>query len=186
MKTQYGHYLLAGSFLLCSLSVFAGPDDFKPGPVLSEYGNIAKVETQLSIPKDTVFKVDFDMSEAAVPGKLNRGLVKLARFINMHVSEGVPLSNLQLMMVVHGKAVNDFTLNEFYQTQQSQPQPHLNANIELISQLSQLGVRFYLCGQTTVYYDVPTEQLLPGVKVALSAMTAHAIAAQQGYSLNPF
>jgi hypothetical protein len=33
---------------------------------------------------------------------------------------------------------------------------------------------------------VAAEQLIPGVKMALSAMTAHAQLQQQGYTLNPF
>jgi hypothetical protein len=33
---------------------------------------------------------------------------------------------------------------------------------------------------------VKTEDLLPGVEMALSAMTAHALLQQQGYTFNPF
>ncbi|MFT5788977.1 MAG: intracellular sulfur oxidation DsrE/DsrF family protein [Shewanella sp.] len=182
MKMQQCVYFLAGGFLLCSFNLVAGSDAFKPGPVLAEYGKIAKVESGLIIPNDMQMKVVFDMSKAAEPGKVNRSLDTLARFINMHVSEGVPLKNIELMMVVHGGAVADFTDDKFYQTQQPKP----NANAELISQLSKLGVRFYICGQSAAYYDISSAQLLPGVDMALSAMTAHAIAAKQGFSLNPF
>ncbi|WP_257982830.1 DsrE family protein [Shewanella sp. GutDb-MelDb] len=182
MKIQQSVYFLSGFFLLCSFNLMAGSDAFKPGPVLTQYGKIAKVESRLMIPKDMQMKVVFDMSTAAEPGKVNRSLDTLARFINMHVSEGVPLKNIELMMVVHGSAVADFTDNKFYQSHQSKP----NGNTELISKLAKLGVHFYVCGQSAAYYDVSSAQLLPGVDMALSAMTAHAIAAQQGYSLNPF
>lgn len=186
MKIQQSVYFISGIFLLCSFNLMAGSDAFKPGPVLTQYGNIAKVESSLVIPKDMQMKVVFDMSKAAELGKVNRSLDTLARFINMHVSEGVPLKNIALMMVVHGSAVADFTYDKFYQSHQSDSRLKPNGNVELISQLSKLGVRFYICGQSAAYYDVSPAQLLPGVDMALSAMTAHAIAASQGYSQNPF
>ncbi|MCL1059914.1 DsrE family protein [Shewanella gelidimarina] len=182
MKIQQSVYFLTGFILLCSFNLMAGSDAFKAGPVLTQYGKIAKVESRLMIPKNILMKVVFDMSKAAEPGKVNRSLDTLARFINMHVSEGVPLKNIELMMVVHGGAVADFTDDKFYQSDQLKP----NGNTELISKLSKLGVHFYICGQSAAYYDVSPAQLLPGVDMALSAMTAHAIAANQGYSLNPF
>ena len=49
-----------------------------------------------------------------------------------------------------------------------------------------LGVYIYVCGQSAAYYDVATEDLLPGVDMALSAMTAHTMLQQQGYAINPF
>jgi len=47
-------------------------------------------------------------------------------------------------------------------------------------------VKVYLCGQSAAYYDVKNTDLYKGVDMALSAMTAHALLQQQGYSLNPF
>ncbi|HBH44411.1 MAG TPA: hypothetical protein DDY28_08390, partial [Hyphomonas atlantica] len=43
-----------------------------------------------------------------------------------------------------------------------------------------------LCGQTAAYRDVTKADLLPGVEMSLSAMTAHAQLQQDGYTLNPF
>ena len=43
-----------------------------------------------------------------------------------------------------------------------------------------------LCGQTAVARDISADDLLPGVTMALSAMTAHAQLQQAGYTLNPF
>ena len=44
----------------------------------------------------------------------------------------------------------------------------------------------FVCGQSAAYYGVATDDLLPGVEMALSAMTAHALLQQQDYSINPF
>lgn len=62
----------------------------------------------------------------------------------------------------------------------------VNANRALVKALVDHGVKFYICGQSAAYFDLTNASLLPGVDMALSAMTAHAILAQQGYSENPF
>jgi len=61
-----------------------------------------------------------------------------------------------------------------------------NANADLIKTLIAYGVEIYVCGQSAAYYSVDNEDLLPDVKMALSAMTAHALLQQKGYTLNPF
>jgi len=56
----------------------------------------------------------------------------------------------------------------------------------LIKALTGKGVRIIVCGQSATYYDIENEDLLPNVEMALSAMTAHALLQQDGYTLNPF
>ena len=62
----------------------------------------------------------------------------------------------------------------------------MHGNAELVKVLVDHGVRIYVCGQTAAYYDVAQKDLLPGVELALSAMTMHAVPQQQGFTLNPF
>ena len=52
--------------------------------------------------------------------------------------------------------------------------------------LQENNVKFYLCGQSAAAQGIGKGDLLPGVKMALSAMTMHALLDQQGFSLNPF
>jgi intracellular sulfur oxidation DsrE/DsrF family protein len=61
-----------------------------------------------------------------------------------------------------------------------------NPNGALIDALRAKGVRVIVCGQSAAAYDVQKADLYPGVEMALSAMTAHALLQQQGYTLNPF
>jgi len=61
-----------------------------------------------------------------------------------------------------------------------------NANATIIKALLKKNVRIILCGQTASYYEIDNEDLLPGVEMALSAMTAHALLQQEGYTLNGF
>ena len=164
--------------LLCLVfSVHAQSDRFKPGTSLPEFGLIAEVPDAEPLPKDSHFKVVFDVVKPASQGGLNRSIESAARFINMHVAAGVPEENIQLAMVIHGKAVLDV----------SQPNSHQagdKTHQDLVKALQSKGVEFYVCGQSAAYYGVT--DLLPGVKMSLSAMTAHALLQQQGYTLNPF
>lgn len=163
--------------------VQAGPSEFHAGELIPKYGKVARVNTTQVIPDEMQFKVAFDMSEQSTPGSLNRHLVKLARFLNMHANTGVSVSRMNLALVVHGKAVQDVTKQSFY----TQNQPGTtSANIDLVRTLIKHGVQIYVCGQTAAYYDVEASDLVEGVEMALSAMTAHAILAADGFSLNPF
>lgn len=164
--------------ILLGHSAFAAPKDFHPGPVIKEFGKIATVKSAPALPRETVFKVAFDVSEAAKPGKLNRHLESAARFINIQAAAGIPLKHIQVAIVVHGPAGKDLVTDERYGGD--------NANAELIAALIKAGAEIELCGQTAAYFDIKAEDLLPGVKMSLSAMTAHALLQDKGYTLNPF
>lgn len=169
--------------LLTSASAQAGPDAFTTGPLIEDFGPNAEINTTVDLPEGVIFRHSFDFAEAAEPGELNRHLVSLARFLNMHVRAGVAPENIQLATIVHGNAVFDVTRDEIYADEFDGAG---NANAPLIRELQAHGVQIYVCGQSAAYYDVDTDQLLPGVEMALSAMTMHALLQQDGYTLNPF
>ena len=157
-------------------------ENFKAGPVFKDFGKVAPVEQSEPVAKDTVFKVTFDVTKAADPDKINRTIDSAARFINMHVAAGIPLENIHIAVVVHGGATLDMTNQVFFAAHKDGAK---NASAAAIAQLQEHGVRFYLCGQSAAANGITNADLLPGVKMALSAMTAHALLQQQGYTLNP-
>ncbi len=151
----------------------AGPQDFKTGPVIEAFGPVASVPGA-NVDGEAVFKVAFDVAEAAEPGAINRRLESAARFLNMHAAAGVPVENIEIAIIVHGPAALDLVASD------------KNANAGLIAALIEAGVTIELCGQTAAYRDIAAEELLPGVTLSLSAMTSHALMQQDGYTLNPF
>lgn len=172
-------YSIAGLVVaIGASSALAGPDDFVNGPVFSEFGPNAAIVGATAIPAETEFKIAFDTSKAAETGKINRTVESAARFINMHVRAGVPKDQIELAVVIHGKAVKDVIA----------PADGSDAlpSVAAINALLEHKVRIIVCGQSAAYYDVKTKDLLPGVEMALSAMTTHAILQQDGYTLNPF
>jgi intracellular sulfur oxidation DsrE/DsrF family protein len=169
--------VFCGAVFLAS-NVNAGPEAFREGALIEGYGKIADVPDAAAIPKDALFKVSWDLAKAAESGEVNRGLDTVARFMNMHHAAGIPVKRLQLAVVVHGGAYRDLLSEAAY--------GGANPNAPLIDQLVAHGVQVILCGQTAAWYGVTGNDLLPGVTLSLSAMTAHALLQQQGYSLNPF
>jgi len=104
----------------------------------------------------------------------------------MHTAASIKEKNIKLAIVIHGGATKDVTKEAYYSSSQEGDDKKENANAALIKTLIEHGVEFYVCGQSAAYYDVDNTDLLPDVKMALSAMTAHALLQQKGYTLNPF
>ena len=155
--------------------------DFEYGPVFSSFGNHAPVEG-VSLAKVETFKVAFDVAKAASPGEVNRKFESLARFINMHVANGVKQENLSLALVVHGSATEEVLKTANFKERKGLP----NGNETLLVALMEKGVDVIVCGQSAAAHGVEKNALIDGVKMDLSAMTAHARLAQKGYSVNPF
>ncbi len=158
-------------------------EGFVTGPVFENFGPKAMVQTDIDIPENTVFKIAFDVKEKAKPDKLNRSFESAARFINMHVAAGVPNANIKLVVVVHGGAAIDLTRDAIYNNRNDGTN---NPSATAIAEMQKHGVEFHLCGQSAAAYEINKADLLPGVKMSLSAMTSHALLQQQGYTLNPF
>lgn len=165
------------------LLVLPCDDVFKPGNAIKEYGKIAAVQSDVEIPSGTIFKVRFDVGEAFPNRPINRTFDSAARFINLKDATGVPLEDVRIAIVVHGSASLDVTQDEFYAKKRG---VKTNGSAEVVAQLQKHGVKIYICGQSAAYSGIKKKDLLPGVKVAHSAMTVHALLGQQGYLLNPF
>lgn len=166
---------LAGA--LFTAPAFAGPEAFIAGPLVPFYGKSAPVPP-MTLPEDAAFKVAFDIAAASEGEVVSRNLDSVARFLNMHALAGVPPENLSVAVVVHGPAAMDVVIG----AKRGSPNP----NAALIDELLAAGATIQLCGQTAAAKDITEADLLPGITLALSAMTAHALLQQDGYTLNPF
>lgn len=173
--------LAAGALALPAQA--ADMSKFENGPVFTEFGPHAPVVSDMPIPAGTVFKVAFDTSTAAEEGQLNKTLESAARFINMNVAAGMAEKDIHVAVVVHGKAGLDLFSNAAWGKVHGGAS---NPNQPLVRALLDHGVRIILCGQSAAGMEIAKIQLEPGVEIALSAMTAHALLANEGYSENPF
>ena len=166
--------VLLAALLPAAPAAALGPDDFATGPLIDTYGPVAAVPGAAPLPPGTTFHVAFDVADRSTEDALNSTLTGAARFLNMHVGAGVAAEDLHLAIIVHGGAVHDVT------------RAAAGENADLVEALLSHGVRLIVCGQSAAYQDVTADDLLPGVEMALSAMTAHALLQADGYTLNPF
>ncbi|TIX51071.1 DsrE family protein [Alteraurantiacibacter aquimixticola] len=171
------------TLLLATPAVAQDIPQFTTGPVFTDFGPVADVDYDMTIPADAHFRVAFDVTAQAEQGEVNRALTSAARFINMHVRAGVPEERVQVALVIHGPAGNDVLSAEAYAARFDGAE---NANLPVIAALLDHGVQIIICGQSATGMGIAKADLAPGVQMALSAMTAHALLQQQGYTLNPF
>lgn len=180
------HLRPAAAFAL-ALFVGSAPLDAQQrtqaGPMIHSGGAVFSVNPTFSTPTDREYKVAFELAApASSPDRPNAAINTVARFLNMHAQAGVPQENLSGAIVAHGGSSFELLNNEAYRARFGVDNP----NAELIAELIANGQPVLLCGQSAASRGVPTDQLIPGVQVALSAMTAFMVLQDQGYRVNPW
>ena len=151
--------------------------------IIDGYGAVYEVMSPDFATPAGPFKVVWEVAQGAPQAdQLNGGLETVARYVNMHAQAGVALEDMDLALVVHGSAGKDLLGLEGFREREGVDNP----NYEMIQQLIEAGVEVVLCGQTQVHRGIRRDQLAPGVKVALSAMTALVALQSRGYQLIAF
>ncbi len=187
--------LIRAALLLAALPLSLGAQA-TTGPVIMSGGAVFDVPdatfvTPLASDFKVVFEIARGVTDATSPAGANAAdsltppneqLNTVARFLNMHARAGVPRERVKLAAVVHGTAGKDLLDDETYRARYGTANP----SAPLIRELLAAGVRIILCGQTAAGRNVPRDRLIPGVQVALSAMTAMAVLQSDGYRLNPW
>lgn len=168
MKTIHKNFFS----LLMGLLIFASTiaQEKKTGPIIKDYGpvwDIANPDFKTDVTK--TYKAVFDiMSSPEDPSQVNASLETAARFLNMHAQSGIPLEQLKVALVVHNKASKDLTHSKAYQIKYGVQNP----NEGLLLQLMDAGAEIIFCGQSSISRGFPKEDLITGVQISLSAMTA--------------
>jgi len=153
------------------------------GPVIQSTGMSIKVDNlTFMAPAGHVFKAVFDIN-VGDSVKVNEQLNTLARFHNVHARHDYPEARVKTAAVVHGSGwIALLTDSAFAARFGGKPNP----SRRLVEELMQHGAQLVLCGQTAGARNVRREELLPGVKVAISAMTAMNVLQADGYRFNPW
>lgn len=168
-------------FLLILIGFSGISQELHTGPVIENYGAVYTVENpDFKTDTSQKFKVVFEVVTSPESlTEMNRALNTVARFLNVQVQGGVPLAQLKVALIVHGGASKDIATDEAYIKRYDVPNP----NSGLIKALLDAGVEVIFCGQSSNSRNFPKEDLIPGVKIALSAMTASIQLQNQGYRL---
>ena len=174
--------------LLVSLTVFSikpcVAQDTSPGPVFKTLGAVYEIPDADFVPDSTqVLRAIFDIERLQEdPTEVNPLINSLTRYINMHVQRGIPLKNIHLAFVVHGVSGKDVLTDEAYKKRYGVDNP----NTAHIKALAEKGVHMFICGQSATYAGYTKSELMPEVKMALSAMTVLTVYQANAYSLIRF
>ncbi|NNF33224.1 MAG: DsrE family protein [Saprospiraceae bacterium] len=176
--------LLILSILLIT-PYYIGAQKSIKGPLITDHGDTYTVE-------DAEYQADFESKGLKIvfditamgtsPEVVSAQVNTIARCINMHAHAGLSMEDMDISAVFHSNGtytiLNDESYNERYKTD--------NPHQELLSQLSDLNVKLYVCGQSLSARKVEREELHPDIKIALSAMTVFADLQMKGYALIKF
>jgi len=110
---------------------------------------------------------------------INAGLDEIARVINLHVAAGIPAKRIIPVIIVHAGALHALKNNEAFQKKYKMDNP----NIRLIHDLEKAGAKFIACGQAMAFFEVKEEELLPEIKISLTAQTVISQYQLKGYVL---
>jgi len=154
------------------------------GPIIKDFGKVYKIEhADIELDTTKTYKVVFDIMDTPEGHETRNAKIETAaRFLNMHAQNGVPKEQLKVKVIVHNKASKDLSNNDSYKKKYGFENP----NQELIKALLAADVEFIFCGQSSVSRGFPKSDLIPGVQLSLSAMTALIAAQEAGYQLIKF
>ena len=172
------HLVLIGTVLLATSLAYA--DEPSLGPAVERFGPTYPInDRDVALPDEFVYKAVFDAAVDRDEKRLNTGLVSVARYLNMHARNGVPVENMKIAVVAHGPALKTLLTDSAYETRYGVANP----NTELLEKLKAADVDFYACGQSMAFGGVDKDELVDAAKVALSAMTMLTVLQSDGFAL---
>ena len=149
-------------------------------PIIPNYGRILDLENVDVVPDSNrvyniLIEIVHDMEK---PARLNFYANNVARLINLHAVGGVPESNLNVVVVIHGMATNTVVTNESYLEKYEVDSPY----VKFYKELSEAGVELIVCGQSFTRLGYEKSDLLPDIKLATSALTVMSTYQLKGYA----
>ncbi len=146
-----------------------------------ENAGVIPVKDPTEIPDPNIeYKLLFELvmnNPDSLAKEMNSGLVEVARVINLHVASGVPLKKIIPVIVIHAGALFAVTTNAYYKNKFKVDNP----NLKLIDDLKNIGAKFIGCGQAMAFIDLKKEDLLPVMKVSITAQTVLSHYQLKGY-----
>ena len=137
---------------------------------------------EMDFPTGAFWKHAFDVVQAG-GGEINEGLGRADAFREIMEEAGASPDQITVAVVVHGEAIFD-VVNATRHATSVGGSDHPNA--ALVQQIIATGGEIWVCARSAAWHNVGDDDLLPGVRFAPSAMTAHAELQRRGFSLNPY
>ena len=173
--------LLVALLTFASFSIFA---QTKVNPIIKSYGTVYELPNSDHKPDPSInYKILVELTEnTPKPDSLNIYLEAIATLINLHAAEGVPAKNIHVAVVLRKAATYAVFGDELYQKSFKVDNP----NRQLLKELQNAGVKFYVCGQTMIKRNTSQDKLMPGTKIASAGLTTISTLQLQGYTMIKF
>lgn len=150
-------------------------------PVIQEYGQVAPLPEAAQQPRNGS-KICVDLTKGGDAAKLNPGIEKIARYVNIYAGAGKTSAKAQIAIVLHGDAtlcvLNDDVYSHRFKTSG-------NPNLKLLHELHEVGVEIFVCGQSLISKGGKPDEVVVFSEVAVSALTSLVNLQSDGYAYVP-
>ncbi len=149
-------------------------------PVIPKYGGVhPRPDLPVRPEPKANYKIFVDIvSSDQQPSGQFKGLLRLARLINLMGYCKVPFDHVHIIAVLDGKSGYAAANNDFYKKQFKMNNP----NLPILKALKKAGVQLMICSQALAEKGIPDRIVDPDVTITLSALTDAVVYGQKGYS----
>jgi intracellular sulfur oxidation DsrE/DsrF family protein len=167
--------------IIFALTAFIAQAQTKVNPVIKNFGTVTEVPFADEMPDPKLdYKILVEVtSDNTHPQMVHEYFEKVAAVVNLHALAGIPANRLHVVMVIHSAASAFVINNENYRKTYGVDNP----NIPLFKELTDAGVKIFVCGQSLNKHKLTKNDIAPEVKVALSAITTLTSFQLKGYAL---
>jgi intracellular sulfur oxidation DsrE/DsrF family protein len=153
-------------------------------PLVKNFGGIFEVPYAVEKPDPSMmYNIIIEVEkESEKPDTISWALHNVARLLNLHVMGGVPVSNLNVVIAIHGGATYTTMNNDAYKAKYKVDNP----NLKLYEELQKAGVKMVVCGQSLINRKVDRAKLVPQVQIATSMLTTLTTYQSKGYAYLKF
>lgn len=168
--------------VLCGVFVAsaASKNEKTAPPRIEGHGEVTQFPEAAHQPRDGS-KIVVDLTAGGPIDKINPGLDKVARFVNIYSQAGKDPAQAHIAVVLHG----DATVLALDDATYGKAMNEKNPNRPLLQKLRQAGVQVYVCGQALTRKGYHPDQTNDEVTVAVSGLTALVNLQHDGYAYMP-
>lgn len=148
-------------------------------PVIKDYGEVFTLPIKVENPDPKIdYKIAIEIGEKMPSDStVDNELDAVARLYNCLVYGGVPRNHIHVAIVVYHTAtwiaLDDFAFKKKF--------GKTNPNTKAIEEMSEAGIKFFLCSQSVSAAHLDTEHINPNFKLVLSRLTKMSELEMKGY-----